>query len=400
MAGMGIRALELARALQTGGFDVDLLVGNDPGEAREAAGSVPVTHAPPGRLAAAAGAADAAVVSGHAANDWFREAPGVPVAADLYDPFPIENLHYVASLGEGAAGIDRAAFSLSLARADFFLCASPAQRLFYAGALYDAGRVGPKNFPADPGLADLLAVVPFGAPEAPARGDARAGREAAGAAGAGPVVLFGGIYDWYDPTPVLEAWPRILERHPAARLLFFDSPNPETTPQRLHALARERARSLDPGGRSILFSPWLPYERRADLYAGCDLLVSVSSPGLEADLAFRTRLLDAAWGGVPSVSVAGGALADALEREGAGVSVEREPPAIAAVVAALLADPPRRATLSQNARRFAAERTWRRVAAPLADWCRRARIDPNRRPVPGGKGPSVWSRLFGGDRDP
>ncbi|MFY9551964.1 MAG: hypothetical protein WAU32_12495, partial [Thermoanaerobaculia bacterium] len=57
MAGMGIRALELARALSAE-FDVRLLVGNDPGEAGEVAGSVAVAAAPPGRLAEAARGAD------------------------------------------------------------------------------------------------------------------------------------------------------------------------------------------------------------------------------------------------------------------------------------------------------------------------------------------------------
>ena len=41
MAGMGIRALELARALSRADFDVRLLVPNDPGEAREVAGRDP-----------------------------------------------------------------------------------------------------------------------------------------------------------------------------------------------------------------------------------------------------------------------------------------------------------------------------------------------------------------------
>ena len=160
---MGIRALELARTLRAE-FDVRLIVGNDPSEAASAAGDVPVVAAAPGALAAAAVNADAAVVSGHAANWWYHQVPDVPVAADLYDPFFVENLHYAATLGESTSLHDRATLDLALGRADFFLCASAEQRLFYAGALYAAGRVGPRNFPTDPTLQGLLAVVPFGAP--------------------------------------------------------------------------------------------------------------------------------------------------------------------------------------------------------------------------------------------
>jgi glycosyltransferase involved in cell wall biosynthesis len=392
MAGMGIRALEISRVLRAE-FDVRLLVGNDPAEAASVAGDVAVVAAPAGQLAAAAVNADAAIVSGHAANWWFHQVPRVPVAADLYDPFFVENLHYASTLGEATAVHDRATLDLALARADFFLCASAEQRLFYAGGLYMAGRVGPRNFPTDPTLSGLLAVVPFGVPGEPAAGDRAAGRRLLNVPPEGPLVFFGGIYDWYEPDLLLEAWPGVLRRCPDARLLFFENPNPETTPQRVYARAREHARTIDPQGRSILFSPWLPYAARADLYAAVDLLVSISSVGLERDLAFRTRLLDAAWGGVPSLSVAGGPLAGQLEEAGAGRRVVATAPAVADALTRMLADPAEREKMAAAARRFAAARAWALVAAPLAAWCREARVDPGRLPFPHGETQPLWRRL-------
>ena len=407
MAGMGIRAMELARAL-SGEFDVRLLVPNDPDEAREAAGELTLP-APPGRLtvvraargalSAAARGVSAAVVSGHAANDWFHEVPDVPVAVDLYDPFPIENLHYVRTLGEETARHDLETLALALARGDAFLCASTEQRLFYAGALFASGRIGAANFPDDPSLADLLATVPFGVPETPASGDRSAGRRAIGlprdAPEEGPLVLFGGIYDWYDPELLLEAWPAVLRKVPAARLLFFENPNRETTPQGVFEAARARARTIDPDARSIVFSPWLPYAARADLYAACDLAVSIASEGLETELAYRTRLLDAAWGGVPSVAVAGGALARELTAAGAALDCPRDADALAEAVATLLLDAARRQIMGRAARVFAAARAWGRVAEPLRAWARRARVNPGRLPLtsPAASG-SFLSRIF------
>jgi glycosyltransferase involved in cell wall biosynthesis len=392
MAGMGIRALELARVLRAE-FDVRLLVGNDLAEAASVAGDIPVVAATPGQLAAAAVDADAAVVSGHAANWWFHQVPGVPVAADLYDPFFVENLHYAPTLGEATSAHDRATLELALARADFFLCASAEQRLFYAGALYTAGRIGPRNFPADPKLSGLLAVVPFGVPGEPASGDRAAGRRLLNVPPEGPLVFFGGIYDWYEPDLLLEAWTGVLRRSPDAKLLFFENPNPETTPQRVYARARERARAIDPQGKSVLFSPWLPYAARADLYAAVDLLVSISSEGLERDLAFRTRLLDAAWGGLPSLSVAGGPLARQLEEAGAGRRVTGTASALADALTQMLADPSEREREAAAARKFAAARAWSLVAAPLAAWCREARVDPGRLPLPHREAQPLWRRL-------
>ncbi|HEY4230995.1 MAG TPA: hypothetical protein VGO79_12560 [Thermoanaerobaculia bacterium] len=381
MAGMGIRALELARAL-AGRFDVRLIVPNDPGEAQEIAGPVAVSGTAPGGLAEAARGVHAAVVSGHAATGWFHEAPDLPVAADLYDPFPIENLHYARLLGPETALHDRRTLELALSRADVFLCASAEQRLFYAGALFASGRIGAGNFPDDPALARLLAVVPFGVPAEEARGDPAAGRAAAGVPMEGPLVLFGGIYDWYDPEPLLAAWPEVRRGHPDARLLFFENPNPQTTPQRVFERAREHARRIDPSGASIIFSPWLPYAARADLYAAADVLVSIAAAGLETELAYRTRLLDAAWGGLPSVTVRGGSLARELAAAGAAVESGGTAEEIARNLAALLTDPAARSRASAAARRFAAGRTWAAVSEPLAAWCAEARVDPGRLPLP------------------
>jgi hypothetical protein len=114
-----------------------------------------------------------------------------------------------------------------------------------------------------------------------------------------------------------------------------------------------------------------------------DLLVSISSVGLERDLAFRTRLLDAAWGGVCSLSVAGGSLARQLEEAGAGRRVAATASALADAVTRVLGDPaererwPRPPGVRGRARLVA-----RRGA--IAAWCREARVDPGRLPLRGG----------------
>jgi hypothetical protein len=137
----------------------------------------------------------------------------------------------------------------------------------------------------------------------------------------------------------------------------------------------------------------VPYDRRADLYAAADLLVSISSDGLESDVAYRTRLLDAAWGGLTSVSIAGGTLARELEKAGAGRRVERSSDALASAIVDALRDPGGRAARALDARRFAAERKWEIVARPLLSWCRRARLDPLRQPLPEPAEPPFWRRF-------
>jgi glycosyltransferase involved in cell wall biosynthesis len=385
MAGMGIRAYEIARALAAE-FEVVLLVpeGSDR------------TLAPPGiewerfeiaRVERSLSRCAAAVVSGHLGAELLRRTE-VPAAVDWYDPFLVENFRYRDLLGPTVEANDRAAWGLMISRGDFFLCASEEQRLFYLGMLVEAGRVTAVQAGADPALERLLAIVPFGvAPRAPGRPEETRAR--IGASPEDPVVLFGGLYDWYDPAPLLSAWERLLVRFPGARLLFCESPNRETTPQEALESASAQARRRGWLDRCVFFLPWTPYDRRGDLYSASTVAACCCRPGLETDLSFRTRLLDAASFGLPSVSIHGGTLARALEAAGAG-RCARDEASLERALAAYLGDAELRREASARASRFAADFEWPRVVEPLAAWLRN--------PVAGSRAlstpPTRGSRLF------
>ena len=263
MAGMGIRALELARALSAR-FAVRLIVPNDAAEAREVAGALEVAAAKTGGLAEAARGVDAAVVSGHAASAWFHEVPGRPGrrrslrpvsrrepplrpeprrrdgAARPRDPGP----------GAGARGF----LPLRLRRAAALLRRRPV-------------RVGPHRRVE-------LSGRPGARGAARDRAVRRAGRRPRGAIeppGAAPRAFPEAVPSCSSAASTTgttrdrscEAWPAIAAREPQARLLFFENPNPASTPQGAFERARRRAREIDPRGESIFFSPWLPYGSRA-----------------------------------------------------------------------------------------------------------------------------------------
>src|SRR5207253_1790738 len=107
----------------------------------------------------------------------------------------VENLAYAKTLGERVFRNDRKALFDLVSRADLVLAASEAQRLFYLGLLLGRGRLDARSLEGDPEGRRLVALAPFGVDEAPA-GSPRPHP----AIGPGPRdVLFGGIYDWYDP---------------------------------------------------------------------------------------------------------------------------------------------------------------------------------------------------------
>ena len=362
---MGIRALEIAAALAPR-FDVRLLAPNESAPAAAALRGVTAVAAPPGSAAfhREIRACDAALVSGHAASAVLVSAPHLPVAVDWYDPFLVENFHYRSTLGDEVEANDRRAWTLALARGDFFLCASPEQRLFYAGMLVLAGRIDAAAAESDPEAAKLLAVVPFGAsPPPPA--DPAPVRAALGAQPGDPVLFFGGLYDWHDLAPLVAVWPALLSRFPGLRVVFSENPNPGTTPQRVFSEAVAESRRRGWKDRSWFFVAWKPYAERGALYGAARAAVCLCRPGLETELSFRTRLLDAAAAGLPSISIHGGALARRLEEAGAGLTAA-DPEALRAGIERLVGDSIFREAASARARELAAAYAWDRVVAPLA----------------------------------
>ena len=392
MAGIGIRYLEFGRRLAAEGLATVLLSPAAPEEsAGLELGGVELRRAEPGGLVAEQLAGfDAAVAQGQLANDLVLAAPDLPVALDLYDPWLVENLAYLAALGLDPYRNDHASWLLQMARGDFFLCSSEEQRTFYLGFLTAIGRVNPELVARDPDLRSLIDVVPFGVPDdlpphRPCLPPRRQGEKR---------LLFGGLYDWYDPWTLLDAL-AALDR-PDWVLLLIRNPNPGT-PQRLLAEVESRCRRQGWWGSRVQAIDWVPAERRYDLLRDVDLLVAPHWPSLETRLSLRTRFLDALAAGCPVATTEGGAMSRLLREHGAGwVVPPGDAPALARALAEILdwrpgpalatspdlmasprlaplpdsAAAPPSAGWRQGAAALLAEFRWDRALAPLLRFCR------------------------------
>lgn len=375
MAGIGIRYLEFARRLPGHGMDVVLVSPAEPEEtvamlAGGGLGGVGVRRFERGKLAAVLGDCDGAVAQGQLANDLVLEMPGLPVAIDLYDPWLIENFAYLKTLGLDPYRNDHATWALQMSRGDFFLCSSEEQRNFYLGFLAALGRVNPERIQGDPDLATLVVPVPFGVPdELPPHRPVLPPRAAGEAR-----LLFGGLYDWYDPWTLLDAL-AALDR-PGCTLLLIRNPNPEGTPQRLFAEVEARCRSLGWWESRVQALDWVPADRRYDLLRDVDLLVAPHKPSLETRLSLRTRFLDALAAGCPVVTSEGGAMSRLLAEHRAGwVAPAGDAAALARVLAEALDNPDSR---QAGARELVAAFRWERVLAPLVRFCLDPRVDPTK----------------------
>lgn len=341
-AGVGIRFLEIARVLRGDGHEVTTLAPDVIGLTAET-------------LLETSRRSDVAVVQGHVANAYFQHAEPIPTVIDLYDPFIIENLHYFAERGAEVFQHDHATLMSSLARGDFFLCASAAQRMFYLGALLACGRLNPELFESDPELTSLLAIAPFGVPSPRGRAEARPALD----------VLFGGIYDWYDPVLAIEAVALV----PDATLTFMHHPNPDLTPQGKLGEALEHVKRKS--YTHVRFEPWAPYEKRAEFFARFAMALITFPRSLETDLSMRTRIYDYLWCGLPIVSSSAPGTDEILARYDCGIVVNEGSPR-AFADALLRVD---RERMTRGARKFVEDHQWDRTLAPLRAFVREPRVE-------------------------
>ena len=375
-AGVGIRFLEIARVLRADGHEVTTLAPDVIGLTEES-------------LRETSRRSDVAVVQGHVANAFFQHAEPIPTVVDLYDPFIIENLHYFAERGAGVFEHDHATLMNSLVRGDFFLCASEAQRMFYLGALLACGRLNPELFERDPQLASLLAIAPFGVP-APrlVESSSRQVVESRRLEDSETRILFGGIYDWYDPILAIEAVALI----PGATLTFTHHPNPDLTPQGKLAEAMEHVKRKKYA--HVRFEPWAPYEKRAEFFARFSMALITFPRSLETDLSMRTRIYDYLWCGLPIVSSSAPGTDEILARYECGIVVDEESPrAFADAIQRV-----DRERMVRGAARFVEEHQWDRTLAPLREFVRAPRIERTKeffamRPAIPERPPSILDRL-------
>jgi glycosyltransferase involved in cell wall biosynthesis len=295
---------------------------------------------------------------------------------DLYAPLHIENLALDALQGTDrqpaeAAELNRLADTVVLRTGDAFICASETQRDLWLGALMQSGRIDHERFTADPSLRGLIDVVPFGiSAEPPAASDPVLKGVVPGIREDDRVLLWpGGIWNWFDPLTVIDAVAELSRRRDDIRLFFLGlrHPNPHVPEMRMAALATERAEELGLRDSVVFFHEgWIPYEQRAAYLLEADVGVSAHFDDLESRFAFRTRLLDCFWAGLPVVTTTGDVLGDLVERRGLGRSVPpRDVPAWVDALEALLGDEAAR----EQARRALAdvreEFLWPRVVEPL-----------------------------------
>jgi glycosyltransferase involved in cell wall biosynthesis len=181
------------------------------------------------------------------------------------------------------------------------------------------------------------------------------------------VVLWGGgIWNWFDPLTVIHAVHR-LER-PDVKLYFLGTrhPNAAVPEMRMATQAADLARDLGLLERRVFFnSDWVPYADRGAYLLEADVGVSAHFDEVESRFAYRTRLLDYVWAGLPIVTTDGDSLAGLVRERRLGRTVAPRDVAAWAEALAAAVDPAERTARASRFEAVRAELAWPRVVDEL-----------------------------------
>jgi len=370
LGGNAIRATELARVLAAHG-DVTLAAPGEPAEA-----GLPFAHADwdarrPSELRALLRGADAIVATPQSPGIQAElRRSGARLVLDLYDPYPLA----VLEAYRGAPALRRRvhttltvdAFTEALRAAHHVICASERQRDLWLGLMLGAGLLRAGNYDGDPTLRGRIDVVPTGVSTAPLPAGRPIRDRLPQIAAEDDVVLwYGGLWNWVDPVTAVRAMPELREHRAGAKLVLLGRVPAAAHQSGMAERARALAGELGLEDRSVFFlDAIVPYAERGAWLREADCAISTHLADLETRFAFRSRILDFIWAGLPVVCTRGDALSELVEREGLGAAV---PPGDASAVAAALARvlATGRDAYAAGFVRAAGELDWPTLAEPL-----------------------------------
>lgn len=289
---------------------------------------------------------------------------------DAYDPIPLEHLEIFKAKPQKDREVRNELitqlFRFSLQAADGILAANSHQKDLWLGFLLALDAVTPAIYDEDSSLSHWLSIVPFGLSDKPL--ERRMGmREKFGIKHTDTVLLWGGgVWNWFDPLSLIKAIEILSKTRDDIKLVFMGlkHPNKGVPEMQMASDAVELARTSGLLDRAVFFNfGWTPYEERQAFLAESDIGVSLHFDQLETHYAFRTRILDYLWAGLPIISTTGDSFADLIQIEGAGIEVTFKD--TQAIVAAILKIKSAPESYQKGSRKLADSFKWSKISEPL-----------------------------------
>jgi glycosyltransferase involved in cell wall biosynthesis len=275
------------------------------------------------------------------------------------------------------------ALRVQIRAGDFFICAGEKQRDYWLGMLAAMGRVNPYTYRRDPTLRQLIDIVPFGLPDQLPQqtGSVLKGVYKSIDVNDKVILWGGGIWSWLDAPTLIKAMPHILDQRNDVKLFFMGTRRSNQKTATMEAVndAITCSKELGLYDNYVFFNDWVPYNERQNYLLEADIGVSLHLDHIEARFAFRTRLLDYLWAGLPVVCTQGDVMGESLAAAGLAHLVKPgDFEAVARTILSLLKIPSLRADYAARSREIATAYRWDTLIRPLVDFCSAPSFAPDK----------------------
>lgn len=303
------------------------------------------------------------------------------VIYDFYNVLPIETVGAERISGyTAAADKDRefkellSYFSFCAQTGSYFVTSNDRQRDFWMGYLMANRAILPSNLDCRE-INDFLGLVPFGLDSKSPEQTSHGLRGHYGIAKNDLILLWcGGIWDWFDAETPIKAVAELSKTHPHIKLVFYGTTHPNKnigTPRNV-TRAIALAKKLNLYQKNIIFHEgWVPAAERGNYLLDADIAISTHLQSLETHYAFRTRILDHFWAGLPTIATRGDWFTTYIEQHKLGIGVNDHD--IAAVKKAImqLSNPKERDLIKSRLVNIRPDWEWNTTTQPLVEMLRR-----------------------------
>jgi hypothetical protein len=147
----------------------------------------------------------------------------------------------------------------------------------------------------------------------------------------------------------------------------------------MHRRTRELSDRLGLTGKVVFFGDWAPYEVWPNYLLEADIGASLHFDTLETHFAFRTRVLDYIWAGLPMVVTGGDSTSELVTHYGLGEVVPPDDEeAVAAAIGRLLDIPDLRQAYRKKFEQARPSFTWEHACEPIGRFCEQPRFAADR----------------------
>jgi GT2 family glycosyltransferase len=302
------------------------------------------------------------------------------IIMDIYDPYNLATLvEYRDETIERQFDVYKSVYltvNEMMYYGDFYICASERQRDFWIGMLAALNRVNPYSYNQDPDLRKLIDVVPFGLPgNKPVQTKKVLKGIIDGIKNDDFVIIWGGgIYNWFDPLTLIKAMAQVGKKRNDIKLFFMGIKHPDPQVKKLQLVndTMDLAKKLGVLDKNVFFNfGWVEYDERQNYLLESDAGIITHPEHIETRFAFRTRILDYLWAGLPIISTKGDSLSEIVEQRNLGITVkDGDVDELVKAIIEITDNKELYRIYKQNINSIAKTYSWEKVCTPIIKFCK------------------------------